>query len=368
MKRWLFPTRASQYIFFEIWPALLAGIGVFLFILTMSQALRYTEFVLIHGVSLMVIAEMLVYITISFLPALLPMAALFAVLMTYGRLSQDSEVMALRAAGYSMWTLLNPALTLALLLALLSMQTSLYTAPWGNRQFELLVSKIMQGKAGSAIREGAFSEGFFGLVVYANSVESRTGLLGRVFIFNERDSKQPVTIVAQRGQLLGDPQSGSPTRFLRLENGSIHSKSDNPTKVNFRSFDLSLWNEGEVEVRGKSTPSLTVKEIRDLLETPDLPADRRRHLQSEVQKRYAFPLTCLVFALLGVALGTTTHVRHQTGNNLLVSLLVIVGYWLLYVAAEGMAREGQLPVLLAVWAPNVLFGLAALWLIRKSWA
>jgi hypothetical protein len=56
----------------------------------MFQAIHYTEFVLIHGVSILLVMQMMGYICISFLPALLPMALLFSVLMTYGRLSQDS--------------------------------------------------------------------------------------------------------------------------------------------------------------------------------------------------------------------------------------------------------------------------------------
>jgi lipopolysaccharide export system permease protein len=114
----VFPRKATQYMFFEMWPSLLMGLAVFIFILMMFQMLRYTEFVLIHGVGLEVVIELLAYIAISFLPALFPMSLLFAVLLTYGRLSQDSEIVALKAAGLGPWSLLFPAFLLSLIVSI----------------------------------------------------------------------------------------------------------------------------------------------------------------------------------------------------------------------------------------------------------
>src|SRR5438045_1349639 len=108
----LIPRKAIHYIFFEMIPSLILGVMVFIFILLMAQALRYTEFVLIHGVGIGVVGQIIMYLSISFLPALLPMSLLFAVIMTYGRLSNDSEIVALKASGMSMLTITAPAFLL----------------------------------------------------------------------------------------------------------------------------------------------------------------------------------------------------------------------------------------------------------------
>ena len=94
--------KAAQYIFFEMLPSLILGLVVFISIILMFQALRLTEFALVHGVALKTIAEIVGYVIISLLPVLFPMALLFSVLLTYGRLSQDSEIVAMKAAGLNM--------------------------------------------------------------------------------------------------------------------------------------------------------------------------------------------------------------------------------------------------------------------------
>src|SRR4051812_19615790 len=157
------------------------GLIIFIGILLMMQALRLTEFILIHGVDLSTIGHIMLYMSLSFLPMILPMSTLFSVLLTYNRLSNDSEIVALKALGLSMRTLTVPALVLAVAATLMSAQTSFYLGPWGNRQFELLINDLGRQKAGAAIKEGVFSEGFFNLVIYANHVDSREGLLKDVF-------------------------------------------------------------------------------------------------------------------------------------------------------------------------------------------
>jgi lipopolysaccharide export system permease protein len=364
--KFLFQRKATQYIFFEMLPSLVLGVTVFIFILLMAQALRYTEFVLIHGVGVGVVAKIIMYLSISFLPALLPMSLLFAVIMTYGRLSGDSEMVALKSAGLSMISITLPALLLSLVVTLISAQTSFHLAPWGNRQFELLITKVGQTKAGTTIREGTFSEGFFDKVVYANQVNSKTGELKDVFIYDEDSGNLPLTIVAKQGQIIQDPSVPNSV-LIRLYDGDIHRKGEAHTKIKFDSYDMKIMNEVINENREKSSPSLTIDEISKKLDEKNLSEDDRRSLLSEYHKRWAVSILCIVFGLLGVGLGTNTNRRTQKSGGLVLSLGVIVGYWILYVSAEGLARGGQIPVALAIWFPNFIFAGLAAWKLKQNW-
>jgi lipopolysaccharide export system permease protein len=309
---------------------------------------------------------MMMYIIISFLPALLPMSLLFAVMLTYGRLSQDSEILALKATGHSPSALLYPALGLGLLVCFISAQTSFHFAPWGNRQFEILVDRIGETKAGASIREGAFSEGFFDMVVYANTVNSKTGELGKVFIYDERNPNQPVTIVAQKGQLVSDSARHSRIGLLRLEDGDIHSRTEGHTKINFKKFDHSLVS-GETTEKEKTPPSLTIDEIDFLIKRNLLTAEELRTLQTEFHKRWSVAIVCVLFALLGASLGTNTQIRHQKGNNLVMSIAIVIAYWSLHVMSEGLARSGKIPVPIAIWTPNSLFFVFVLYSVKRVW-
>lgn len=358
--------KATQYIFFEMIPGLLIGLTIFIFIMLLFQALRLTEFVLVHGVSLGTLAEMIGYMAISFLPALLPMALLFAVLMTYGRLSQDSEIVALKASGLSMWAIMTPAIILSLVMSLFSAQITFHLAPWGNRQFEVLFSRLLQTKTSISLREGTFSEGFFDLVVYANEVDSKSGRVKKVFIYDERRSDAPLTIVAREGEIL---QQGALKNIflLRLEEGNIHRKTESHTKINFETFDLKLIDPVKEELKAKSPPSMSIEEIQEKRKNSDLSPKEARSLTTEFHKRWAIAVVCLIFGVLGVGLGTTTNRRQQKSNGLILSLGVVVVYWILYLSSEGLARSGSMPPAIAMWIPNLFFSGFSVWILKRNW-
>ncbi len=362
----LIPRKAVQYIFFEMLPALVLGVLVFIFILLMAQALRYTEFVLIHGVGLNVVGQIMMYLSISFLPALLPMSLLFAVLMTYGRLSNDSEIVALKASGLSMWTIGLPAVLLAGVVTLVSAQTSFHLAPWGNRQFEVLVTKVGQTKASVTIREGTFSEGFFDKVVYANEVDPETSELRHVFIYDETQGDVPLTIIAKKGQIIQDPQMPNAV-LIRLFDGDIHRKGETHTKIKFDTYDIKMVDPIKIETREKSGPSMTIQEISEQLAKPNLSPDQQNTLKAEFHKRWAISIVCIIFALLGVGLGTNTNRRSQKAGGMVLCLGVVVLYWVLYVTCEGLARSGQVPPAIAIWTPNCLFAGLAFWSLKRNW-
>lgn len=360
-------SKAIQYIFFEMLPAFLLGLTVFLSIILMFQVLRLTEFALVHGVDLITIAKLIGQICISMVPALLPMSLLFAVLLTYGRLSGDSEVVAMKASGLSMWSLTAPALILGVLVAVLSAQTAFEIAPWGNRQFEVLYTRLGNMKAAAAIKPGTFSEGFFDMVIYANEVDSEQGTLKNVFIYDDKQGDLPLTIIAKAGRIVPDPEMPGHRILLRLQDGDIHRKGATHTKIKFDTYDLKLVEPIKEEEREKSPPSMTLNDLSDLLKKTDLNDEDRRTYTTEYHKRWAIAVLCIVFALLGVGLGTTTNRRQQRAGGMILCIILIIGYWVLYIAAEGVARGGSAPPALAIWLPNAIFGAFALESLRRNW-
>lgn len=344
------------------------GLLVFVFILLMFQALRYTEFVLIHGVGLSFMLKLIGFMAVSFLPALFPMSLLFSVLSTYSRLSQDSELLALKAAGLSMRWILLPAILFGGLVCIGSFQTSFQVAPWGNRQFELLVTELGNTKASASIREGTFSEGFFNLVIYANKVDSKSGKLTKVFIFDERDPKSPLAIVAKTGDLIQEKTLSGVEAELKLYDGEIHRKSQTHTKVNFATSVFKLSDQAQREAKAKTPPSLTWDEIIERRNNPYLFKEEKILLATEFHKRIAIGVACLIFAFLAVGLGSNTNKRAQKSGVVVICSGVILLYWILYVTMEGMARNEQIPPGLAMWTPNLIFAFMSVWFLRKQWA
>jgi lipopolysaccharide export system permease protein len=359
--------RIGVYILFEMLPSFILGLCIFIAIILMFQVLRLTEFTLAHGVSLAVISEVIFFICISLLPALFPMALLFSVLLTYGRLSQDSEVIAMKAVGLSTPAIITPAIILGLFIGSISAQTSFYIAPWGNRQFEVLFTQLGHTKSAIAVKEGTFSTGFFDLVVYANKVDSKTGDLFDVFIYDEKPGEVPLTIVAKRGHLIPDTSAPGHNVLLRLEDGDIHRRTENHTKIKFEAYDVRLIEPLRIEEKEKTPPSLTIEDLRQLLNKSDLKKEDFWIYHTEYHKRMSIATLCLIFCLVGLGLGINPNKRQQKSNTMFICVMVIISYWVISVALENLARQGQIPATLGMWTPNILFIGFAFYRLKLIW-
>lgn len=357
-----------RYILAEMIPTFFLGVIVFVFILLMFQALRLTEFVLIHGVKLATVLQMMGYLSTSFLAILFPMSLVFTVILTYGRLSSDSELVALRASGLSMTSIAMPAFILAVLVCVLSLQTSFHIAPWGNRKFEVLVSKLGSMKPGVTIKEGTFSEGFFDLVLYANKVDNKKGELYDVFIYDERGGDAAITVIAREGRLVQDPEKPGHAASLRLLDGSIHRTTNTRhTKIDFTTYDLKLFDPVNESISSKSPPSLSITELMSGMSDPTNKKEQTLELKTEFHKRIAIGFACLVFATIGVGLGAVTNRRNVKAGGAVISIAIIVTYWILYVTSESLARNGTLPPWIAMWIANFVFSIAGIWMLRRVW-
>lgn len=333
----------------------------------MFQALRLTEFLLVHGIKWVTMAKIMGYMSISFLPLLLPMSLLLAVLLTYNRFSLDSEIIAMKSSGVNTFSIILPAVLFSVLIAFISSQTSFYVAPWGNRQFEVLINRLGNTKAAASIREGTFSEGFFDLVVYANKVDSQSGLLSDLFIYDEKNPDAPLTIVALEGQIIPDQTHPGHSVLLRLFNGQIHRKAESHTVINFETYDVLLSDPIRLEERKKSVSSLSLDELQALRFNTEFPVEQRQQYDIEYHKRWALSMACLVFCGLGLAFGIVTNRRSGKSSGFVVSVGFIILYWIVYLSFESMVRSNQLGTWLGLWLPNILFSVFALYHLRKVW-
>jgi lipopolysaccharide export system permease protein len=312
---------------------------------------------------------MTAYLTISFLPACIPISLLFSILLTYGRLSSDSEVVALKASGLHLGHLLVPAMVLATGVAILSAYISFYAAPWGNRNWEILYTKLASTKAASFIQEGTFADGFFDLVLYADKVDKKNGLLKKVFIYDERDNGLPITIIAQEGRIVdSDPKFPGKGIALRLANGNIHRTTDqNYTKVDFKTYEINLSNTAADTVSEKTPPSFTYDDLMAERKHPIKNKEDHLVMEVELQKRWALAAACLVFGLLGVGAGTFSNRRAVRASGLVISLGIMVIYWVMYITGDSLARSGSVTPWLAMWIANFIFLGIGAWALKRAW-
>ena len=369
------PKILSRYILKEITTFFLLGLVVLTFVLVVQNLLRIIETTLSAGVGLTEALKVCYYILPPFFSFSIPMALLLAILLGLGRLSGDGEVLALKASGVSLYQIMGPAALLAIISYIVATLIVVKVEPWSRDSLRHLIYNL-SAKVTLGIKERVFSD-YSGLIMYVNEKPVSGNQLNGILIFDEKEVDRPVTVFAEKGEIIPDPKSLKIT--LRLSNGSIHLLSgDLKTyqEANFETsnftVDLSQYLEplGAKPANAKdlniSDLSTLIKQFR-MREKLDAQgqADLRR-LQVLFHQKFSLPFACVVFAFLAVPLGIQPP-KSSRFRGFVLSLLVILSYFALMTVAEVVGKKGILPPPLAVWSPNLIMGsLAAFLLLRGA--
>ncbi|HJV64669.1 MAG TPA: LPS export ABC transporter permease LptF [Geomonas sp.] len=353
----------NAYIFKEIPPPFLVGMGTFTFVLLMGRFLKLAEMVVEKGVPLGDVARMVIYLLPSFWLFTIPMALLMAVLLAFGRLSSDSEVTAMKSCGISLYGMLPPALIFACFACAGCLVIAVYGIPWGNSSFKKLLVDVAQNSAGVMVKEKVFNDAFPGMVIYADSFDHKRQSLEGIIIHDERNPNQPSTIFATSGTLLSDRRAHSMEFHLR--NGSIHRPGEGPDgyrMVEFQEYDLRVALKTEPQLF-KGEGEMTLHELSH----PAYYFDRaaRRSMLIEYHSRLALPFSCLVFALLALPLGIQNK-RSGKAAGFSLSIGVILFYYITLSACKTLGEKGFLTPALGCWSPNLIFLLLGIYLLKKA--
>ncbi len=198
----------------------LLGFGVVTFILVMDVLFDYLDLVVNRGVPVGVVLQ-LYLLSLGYIIALsIPCAVLVATLMTFGRLSQDNEITALRASGVHLGSILVGPLVAAALLSVGLTFFNNYVLPETNHDFMNLLIDIGRMRPTVKLQEGMFITDFPGYNLLVQSVNGRTNEMHGVTIYQLNAGGPPTTILAKSGTLTYTPDGR--TAVLRLKDGEIH--------------------------------------------------------------------------------------------------------------------------------------------------
>jgi lipopolysaccharide export system permease protein len=356
------------YILKEIFPIFLIALMTFTVILLMDKILKLIELIVTKGVQLSQISMLLLFISPSFLIFTIPMAFLLATLLTFGRLSGDSEITALKASGISLYQLYLPVLFFSIVAYLLTTFLVIYGLPWGNRGFKATLYVIAQSKGDIEIKERVFNDVFDGFVIYVDKVPLQGKKMEGILIYDERDKEKINTIFAREGFLEGNPKSQEVV--LRLLDGDIHRfepRNNIYQKMKFDTYDLRLELAKTFAAIGKKLKEheMSIEDIKERMEVRKAAGADITSQEVELHKRYAIPFSCLIFGLLGVPLGIQPR-RSGRSYGFVLSLLLFLFYYISLTASEILAIRKTIPPVLSGWAPNLLFGAFGIYLLIKT--
>lgn len=385
----------DRYVLRELAVPFLLGIGVFTSILLIVRILKLVEMVVNRGVPLFEMIKLFSYILPAFLEVTLPMALLLAILVAFGRLSSDSEIIALRASGFSLYRLLVPVAAFATAIAVLTLLLSVYARPWGNGLLRTGLYDIVKARASAGLKPKVFNDDFAGLVIYVDHIEPPGNRLYGIVVSDQREHKDGVgigmqdngaasiaqtaggidtsaavnTVYAHSGVIYSRPDEQFLT--LRLLDGGIYSvarKGKGFEDTTFRKMDINLDLSlalAALQAREKDVSEMALSELRQIIATKSAAGDEAFVERVELHRKLAIPFACLVFAAIGVPLGIQpTRSVHSRGFSLSLGLIFL--YYLLLTLGQNLGERGAVHPLAAVWIPNVVLAGIAAYLLSRS--
>jgi len=355
----------SLYIIREIASLFLLGIVIFTLVLLMGRLIKLTELVVSRGVPLADVCKMILFLIPSFLTYTIPMAFLLAVLLTFGRLSADNEIVVLKASGISLYQVMPPVMFSALVAVFLAFGVSAVGAPWGNSAFRVLSLQVITNNVTATIREKTFWDDIPGVVMYAEHYEEKNKLLKGVVIHDGRNQSRPMTIFAQDGAISGS--SGSNSLLLSLKDGSIHMSGEDGLYrlVHFGEYRMTVGDKENRTPLYRNESDLWLSELMSQMNDPAVPATIRLKHRTEFHGRFTFPFASFVFAILAVPLGIQNRRAGKSGG-FAVSILIILSYYVIMSVAKTLPEKGLLPSSIALWLPNLLFLGIGLYFLRMA--
>nr|WP_297078597.1 LptF/LptG family permease [Thermoleptolyngbya sp. M55_K2018_002] len=368
----------DRYIISELLPTFLFGVGAFTSIGVSVDSLFYlVNQVVEKGLPVAKAIEVLLLKFPEFIVYGLPMATLLSTLMTFGRLSSDSELVALRGCGISTQRLMMPALIFCLLITGLMFAFNESIVPAANlRASTTLRAALNQEQV--EYRESNILYQEFQQVQQPDG--SRESALARIFYSKEFDGKRMrgLTILDFSREGLNQIVSAESAQWnpqqsaWDFENGTIYVVSPDGSFrniVRFTEQQLALPRSPlDLAQRSKDYGEMNIAESREYLKIiePAGNLGKIRELRVRIQQKISLPFVCVVFGLVGATLGSQLR-RAGRSTGFAISILIIFAYYILYFIFGAIAQAGALPPVLGAWIPN-LFGLAAglLLMIRAS--
>jgi len=358
----------DRYILKEMLPPFFLGLLLFTFVLLINRIFKLTDLIINKGVAVVPVLKLFTYIMPSFFTLTIPMAVLLSALIAFGRLSTDSEIIALKATGFSLPRMVMPALALSFVAMIVTGYFSLYLAPAKARTFKRDLFILAKTRTAISIEDEVFNDSFKNLVIYTQKTTPDNEMEG-VFISDERNPAEPYIIIAKKGALDVDPASGY--AYLSLEKGSIHKKglkASSYQEITFDTNKLSInlfdkfFAEGDI---AKSRREMTLTELTDKAAEMKAKGENANPLLTEYYKRFTIPLACLIFGLIGPPLGLYSR-RSGKSSGLTVALAVFAAYYLLMKGGENLSSEGHFPPLLAALMPNLIVGAFGIYVFINS--
>lgn len=374
-----------RYIIGAMAPYILLSLLLLTAVLFAQQAGRLAELIIYADLPVSLLGS----IGAALLPGVLifsiPLATLAGIIIGFSRMGSDSEIVAMRAAGVGSWTMIWPALVVGLIFTVGTAYLHLKEAPEAARDLERIALQGALAKLDSPVEPRTFSA-LPRYVIYVRDGDKQLGTWGRVFIFAQRNDRTTEVFTARSGRIdsSGDqselvltdvlatkfPSAGEEKGPPEPAPGSLGGNDGKNAYVVER-FDQIRFsvNTGRADIvrrlneRDTNADALDWNDLRDRVASG--PPAEQREAARILNRRAALSVAPLFFSFLAAALGLRIR-RGGRSIGILLTLIVVIVYYLISLLGESLARVGTVSPYIGPWLATVfVFGLSLMFLLVR---
>ncbi|MFW6358492.1 MAG: LptF/LptG family permease [Chroococcales cyanobacterium] len=368
----------DRYIAMELIVPFLFGVGLFSSVgVAIGAVFDLIRKITDAGLPIEIALQAMLLKMPEFIVYAFPMSILLATLMAYNRLSNDSELIALRSIGVSPYRLVLPAIALSFFVTGLTFLFNEYIVPTANYQAEIILDTALNKNVPTFQYSNIFYPEY-------RSVQDPDGkkrqVLNRLFYAEQFNGKsmKGLTILdrSQEGvsQIVTAQSAMWNIRENRWDffNGTMYLINQNGSYRNIVRFEhqqLQLPKAPlDIAQEGRDSNQMNILQLARYIDLIQMGADEKKvqKLKVRLAQKISFPFVCLVFGLVGAALGNRSQSKNRA-TSFGISVFIIFGYYLLSFITGALGLVEVLSPFMAAWLPNFLgFGVGGVLLIQSS--
>lgn len=362
----------DRYIARQVFVSAMFSVAVIIIILVLGNVFKeiLRELAKRPDVNLFFVLKfILLFIPIS-LSLAIPFSFLVSILLVFGRLSADSEFIAMRMAGLSMARICVPIGVIAVFFTAICALVNVSVTPWAKTQMEGMKASLFNQVKLEPMMIFPDQQVMDDLPDHLVFTRKEDGILKGLQLVKMDNYAPQAILVAREAKVSVDLDSENPKMLMEMSDVNIMTRGDDgdfmvstqPVYMATAPFPVSLdqfkvQNDKRVTRPDNAQLGTLIERLRD----PGLTDEIRAANRIEIHKRFAFSMSCLAFALIGVPLGITAQ-RRESSAGFILGMIIAVTYYSLLEVAKG-AHDYQPHIL--VWIPNVIFLALGLHLFRK---
>ncbi len=363
----------DRYIARQVFISAMFAVAVIIIILVLGNVFKeiLRELAKRPDLSLGFIFKFIALIIPVSLSLAIPFSFLTAILLTFGRLSADSEFVSMRMAGLSMTRICLPVAVLAIFFTSICAWVNLSVTPWAKTEMEGMKDSLFNYMKKEPMllfpNQQVMSE-LDGHLVYAKKED---GMLKEFQMVKLENNMPQAIAIAKEASVAVELDKADPELLLEMrevslmvqgEDGNFMTSSQ-PVYMDEAIAGVSVAKLQRKGVEDKPS-NISLRRIIGKATDPDLDPATRAVYRTELSMRMAFSVSCITFGLIGVPLGITAQRRESTAG-FVMSMTIAVSYYVMLTLAQIVHREEHLYPHLLVWIPNVLFFVLGVILFRR---